>query len=572
MSRTRLQASPPLRLVSPTSPPSRRGCRTDRERGDAATAASPGRRPRTSTAGVGEHPAAPAAPAERSRKAAWIIGVAVRPGAACSSAAPSPSSSSVSGEDKHSIAITATAGGMKRDTAKETAAQAAARRAEQQFKTQAKNVILREVRRLQPGRQQARPRGRTGLPRRQADKVAEPRRPSSTRFSKQARPTASRSTKIAAGDGGGKAVCASQSTGQKVAICAWATKDTIGELVPTVPGYDAKTALQDHARPAQGRRDRPSSATSVLTRWGRALDRRPPAPGVPTPPARPRTRGSTSTAAGSTRSPRRPTGPRRTTARSWCRSPPRPSSPGSVASSSPTSGSGTAAASPHPSPTGGRVLLHFGAVDQTCTVWVNGAEVGVAHRRLPAVHPRRHRRTRRRATNLLEVRVRDLSETGVHARGKQRLDRGEIWYTAQSGIWQTVWLEAVPAAYVERLVLAPHLETGELEVTVVAARRAVADVQRAWRLALDRAGGDGDRPGRCPGPASRSPRCARGRPRTRTSTTSRSRWARTGSRRTPRCAPSASGRDDDGTPGCCSTASRSRTSACSTRATGPTGC
>ena len=115
----------------------------------------------------------------------------------------------------------------------------------------------------------------------------------------------------------------------------------------------------------------------------------------------------------------------------------------------------------------GRVLLHFGAVDQTCTVWVNDAEVG-SHTGgyLPFtldVTDHLH------GDDVLEVRVRDLSETGVHARGKQRLDRKEIWYTAQSGIWQTVWLEAVPASYVERLVLTPRLETGELEVTVVAA-------------------------------------------------------------------------------------------------------
>ncbi|MEK8226084.1 hypothetical protein NKG05_08390 [Oerskovia sp. M15] len=37
-----------------------------------------------------------------------------------------------------------------------------------------------------------------------------------------------------------------------------------------------------------------------------------------------------------------------------------------------------------------------------------------------------------------------MSDTGYHARGKQKLDRGGIWYTAQSGIWQTVWVEAVP--------------------------------------------------------------------------------------------------------------------------------
>ncbi len=68
------------------------------------------------------------------------------------------------------------------------------------------------------------------------------------------------------------------------------------------------------------------------------------------------------------------------------------------------------------------------------------------------------------------MRVQDLSETSFHARGKQRLDRGTIWYTAQSGIWQTVWLEAVPSAYVAGLVLVPHLDraagSAELEVTV----------------------------------------------------------------------------------------------------------
>ena len=116
---------------------------------------------------------------------------------------------------------------------------------------------------------------------------------------------------------------------------------------------------------------------------------------------------------------------------------------------------------------GRRVLLHFGAVDQTCTVWVNGHDVG-GHTGgyLPfTLDITDHVR----GEDLLEVRVRDLSETGVHARGKQRLDRGTIWYTAQSGIWQTVWLETVPASYVERLVLTPHLDAGELEVTVVPA-------------------------------------------------------------------------------------------------------
>jgi beta-galactosidase/beta-glucuronidase len=120
-------------------------------------------------------------------------------------------------------------------------------------------------------------------------------------------------------------------------------------------------------------------------------------------------------------------------------------------------------------PPGGRVLLHFGAVDQSCTVWVNGIESG-SHTGgyLPFTLDVTDQ-LRGPGDQLIEVRVRDLSETGVHARGKQRLDRGTIWYTAQSGIWQTVWLEPVPAAYVERLVVVPHLDIGALEVTVVAA-------------------------------------------------------------------------------------------------------
>ncbi len=114
---------------------------------------------------------------------------------------------------------------------------------------------------------------------------------------------------------------------------------------------------------------------------------------------------------------------------------------------------------------GDRVLLHFGAVDQTCTVWVNDIEVGSNHGGyLPftcditdAV---------REDGNALVVRVRDVSDGRGPSTGKQRLRRRRMWYTAQSGIWQTVWVEAVPETYVERLTLTPLLEEQAVEVTV----------------------------------------------------------------------------------------------------------
>ena len=114
-----------------------------------------------------------------------------------------------------------------------------------------------------------------------------------------------------------------------------------------------------------------------------------------------------------------------------------------------------------------RVLLHLGAVDQDAQVWVDGTDVG-GHRGgyLPFTLD---------VTDALAdgdehevvVRVRDVTDTSYRSRGKQKLEPGGIWYTAQSGIWQTVWLESVPARWVDRLVLTPDLTTGEVEVTVV---------------------------------------------------------------------------------------------------------
>ena len=116
-------------------------------------------------------------------------------------------------------------------------------------------------------------------------------------------------------------------------------------------------------------------------------------------------------------------------------------------------------------PEGGRVLLHFGAVDQTCTVLLNDVEVGrnvggyqsFTCDLTDALRP---------GENVLVVVVRDLSDRHDHATGKQRLHKGGIWYTAQSGIWQTVWLEAVPARYVDHVDLVPDLADASVTVTV----------------------------------------------------------------------------------------------------------
>ena len=108
-----------------------------------------------------------------------------------------------------------------------------------------------------------------------------------------------------------------------------------------------------------------------------------------------------------------------------------------------------------------RVLLHFGAVDQSCRVLVNDKEVG-SHEGgyLPFTFDITDALTD--GENRLTVAVTDATDGSVHAYGKQKYDRGGIWYTAQSGIWQTVWLESVPENYVTAIELTPDFDNKRL--------------------------------------------------------------------------------------------------------------
>ena len=68
--------------------------------------------------------------------------------------------------------------------------------------------------------------------------------------------------------------------------------------------------------------------------------------------------------------------------------------------------------------------------------------------------------------NRLTAAVTDDPDGGVHAFGKQRRNRGGIWYTAQSGIWQTVWLESVAENYIHSLWLTPDYDEKALRYAV----------------------------------------------------------------------------------------------------------
>jgi len=115
--------------------------------------------------------------------------------------------------------------------------------------------------------------------------------------------------------------------------------------------------------------------------------------------------------------------------------------------------------------TGERLLLHFGAVDWQTTVYVNGQEVGT-HTGGYTAFTMDITYKLKDGSNDLVIKVYDPTDQGIGPSGKQTLDPQNIYYTATSGIWQTVWLEAVPATHIESLTITPDIDQSLVNITV----------------------------------------------------------------------------------------------------------
>jgi beta-galactosidase/beta-glucuronidase len=116
---------------------------------------------------------------------------------------------------------------------------------------------------------------------------------------------------------------------------------------------------------------------------------------------------------------------------------------------------------------GSHVLLHFGAVDWRAEVFVNGKPAGTHEGGYdPFTFDITGELKSGPAPQELTVAVWDPTDTGLNPRGKQVLNPNGIWYTAVTGIWQTVWLETVPAAFISELAMTPDLDGRRLQLTV----------------------------------------------------------------------------------------------------------
>ena len=119
-----------------------------------------------------------------------------------------------------------------------------------------------------------------------------------------------------------------------------------------------------------------------------------------------------------------------------------------------------------------RVLLHFGAVDQECSVFVNGIRMG-GHKGGYLPFHFDITDSLRQGENVLTLSVTDRTEQSPHARGKQKLQKkgkyASLFYTPQSGIWKTVWMESVEKAYIEDVRITPLYDDSSVrfEITVL---------------------------------------------------------------------------------------------------------
>ncbi len=112
--------------------------------------------------------------------------------------------------------------------------------------------------------------------------------------------------------------------------------------------------------------------------------------------------------------------------------------------------------------TGKRIILHFGAIDQQALITVGEKTFS---RTLCGYIPFEFDITDHLTDgeNTLEVLIIDNLSTEV-AYGKQRRDRGGMWYTPISGIWQAVWLEAVPENYIRNIKMTPSLDSVRFKI------------------------------------------------------------------------------------------------------------
>jgi beta-galactosidase/beta-glucuronidase len=115
---------------------------------------------------------------------------------------------------------------------------------------------------------------------------------------------------------------------------------------------------------------------------------------------------------------------------------------------------------------GKKIILHFGAVDWESRIWINKNKIG-DHKGGYTPFEFDISDSLNDGENEITISVWDPTDKGKQERGKQSLNPKNIFYTAVSGIWQTVWLEPVPKTYLERIYIKTDIDNGTVSIQSV---------------------------------------------------------------------------------------------------------
>ncbi|MFV0605029.1 MAG: glycoside hydrolase family 2 protein [Niabella sp.] len=125
---------------------------------------------------------------------------------------------------------------------------------------------------------------------------------------------------------------------------------------------------------------------------------------------------------------------------------------------------------------GNQLLLHFGAVDWQCEVFVNGTSIGLHEGGFDPFSFNITPFLNKGKKQQIAIRVWDPTDEGPQPRGKQ-VNRPEgIWYTSVTGIWQTVWLENVPQSFIVSTRHTPDVDNKQLAVSAIVDSAQLGDI------------------------------------------------------------------------------------------------
>src|SRR5262249_44996868 len=131
---------------------------------------------------------------------------------------------------------------------------------------------------------------------------------------------------------------------------------------------------------------------------------------------------------------------------------------------------------------GQTILLHFGAVNWEATVYLNGKKLAEHQGGYDGFSVDLTEALTKGGEQELIVGVYNPIDAGTQPRGKQVRKPGGIFYTASTGIWQTVWLEPVPRRSITDLVIVPDVKSGKVRFTVNTRGEAKGRKNALWEV------------------------------------------------------------------------------------------